>query len=85
MARASANLGWTDAATAERIRACLAKNHLPITTDCPAEDLARAASADKKRTGSEITVVIPRSIGACELKKIPVAELLPVIRAGLEG
>ena len=85
MAKAAANLGWTDPATAERIRTCLAKNDLPTSTDYPAEELAHAASADKKRAGSDITVVIPRAIGACELKKLPVTDLLTVIRAGLEG
>ena len=47
--------------------------------------LAEAARADKKRTGGDITLVIPKKIGVCELKKVPVAELLPIIRAGLEG
>ena len=46
---------------------------------------AEAALADKKRTGGDITLVIPKKIGVCELKKVPVAELLPIIRAGLEG
>ena len=43
------------------------------------------ALADKKRSGGDITLVIPKRIGACELKKVPVTELLPIIRAGLEG
>ena len=85
MARAAEQLGWTDGPIAERIAACLAKNRLPTGTDFPAEDLAAAASADKKRAGDSITVVVPKSIGHCELKKLPVTELLPIIRAGLEG
>ena len=40
---------------------------------------------DKKRAGDTITLVIPRRIGLCELKKVPVMELLPIIAAGLEG
>ena len=52
--------------------------------DYTADALANAASADKKRAGGDITLVIPRKIGACELRKMPVAELLPVITAGLE-
>ena len=84
IARAAEKLGWAEEGVAERIAACLAKCGLPVTTEFPAEDLARAASADKKRSGSDITLVIPRRIGACELKKVPVTELLPVIRAGLE-
>ncbi len=85
IARAAEALGWTEAPIAGRIAACLAKNGLPTTAEYDAEALAAAASADKKRAGGDITLVIPRRIGLCELKKMPVSELLPVIRAGLEG
>lgn len=85
IARASEALGWTDEPIAARIAACLAKNGLPTDTDFSAADLAHAASADKKRAGGDITLVIPKKIGICELKKIPVNQLLPIIRAGLEG
>ncbi|MBE6996311.1 MAG: 3-dehydroquinate synthase [Ruminococcaceae bacterium] len=85
IARSAETLGWTDEPVAARIAACLTKNGLPTSTDYSAQDLAHAASADKKRAGSDITLVIPRKIGCCELKKVPVAELLPIIAAGLEG
>lgn len=84
IARAAERLGWTQEPIAERIAACLAKNGLPTNTDYSAEALAHAASADKKRAGSDITLVIPKKIGVCELKKVPVTELLPIISAGLE-
>lgn len=61
------------------------KNSLPTGTDYTAEDLTQAALADKKRAGDSITLVIPRRIGVCELRKLPVSDLLPVIRAGLEA
>lgn len=85
IARSAEKLGWTEEPIAERIVACLAKNGLPTGTEYSAEDLAHAASADKKRAGSEITLVIPKRIGVCELKKVPVAELFFIISAGLEG
>ena len=85
MARAAEKLGWTEDPIAERISSCLKKNALPTGTEFSAEQLAHAASADKKRAGSDITLVIPRKIGCCELKKVPVTELLPIIAAGLEG
>ena len=84
IARAAERLGWTEEPIASRVAACLAKNGLPTGTDYTADALANAASADKKRAGGDITLVIPRKIGACELRKMPVAELLPVITAGLE-
>jgi 3-dehydroquinate synthase len=85
IARSAERLGWTEGPIAERIAACLAKNHLPTGTEYTAEALAQAASADKKRAGGDITLVIPKKIGVCQLKKVPVTELLPIITAGLEG
>lgn len=85
IARSAEALGWTEEPIAERIAACLQKNGLPTGTEYCAAELAHAASADKKRAGADITLVIPKRIGVCELKKMPVTELLPVISAGLEG
>lgn len=85
MARGAEALGWTDGPVADRIAACLARNGLPTTSTYTAEELAEAAFTDKKRSGNDITIVIPKAIGRCELRKLPVADLLPVIRAGLEG
>lgn len=85
IARSAEKLGWTDEPIANRIAACLAKNGLPTDTDFSAADLAHAASADKKRAGGDITLVIPKKIGVCELKKVPVGELQPIISSGLEG
>jgi len=84
IARSAEKLGWTEDPIAERICACLAKNGLPVGTEYSAEELASAASADKKRAGSDITLVIPKKIGQCELKKVPVTDLLSIISAGLE-
>ena len=85
MARAAETLGWTEEPLAERIAACLAKNGLPTGTDYTAEALAQAALSDTKRAGDTITVVVPRRMGECELKKLPVSELPGLIAAGLEG
>ena len=84
IARSAEALGWTEEPIAARIAACLAKNGLPTSTEYSAEALAHAASADKKRAGNNITLVIPKKIGVCELKKLPVTELLPIVQAGLE-
>jgi len=84
MARAAERLGWVEEPIAARICACLVKNGLPISTEYPAAELACAASADKKRAGNDITIVVPRKIGVCELKKMPVSDLTQVIAAGWE-
>lgn len=85
MARAAERLGWAAEPLADRVCACLAKNALPVSAEFSPEALAEAALADKKRSGDSITIVVPEKIGLCELKTMPVAELLPVIRAGWEA
>lgn len=81
--RAAERLGWTEVPIAERVARCLAKHHLPTGSGFTAPELADAAASDKKRSGDTITLVIPRRIGHCELKAVPVAELRGVIEAGL--
>ena len=85
IARSAETLGWAETPVAGRIAACLAKNGLPTRSDFPAEALAEAALADKKRAGGDITLVIPRRIGDCALRKVPVGELPAIIAAGMEA
>lgn len=84
ISRAAETLGWTEAPVAARIGACLTRNGLPIGTPYRPEALSNAAAADKKRSGGMITLVIPKRIGRCELKTLPVPDLLSVIEAGWE-
>ena len=46
--------------------------------------LALGAFGDKKRQGEEITLVLPRRIGECGLYPMPISELLPWVRLGME-
>ena len=48
-----------------------------------AAELAAAAMADKKRAGGEITLVLPRAIGRCELRRVPAAELEELARVAV--
>ena len=85
IARAAEKLGWCEEPCAERIAAVLRRNHLPTSTEYTAKELAEAALSDKKRRGGTISLVIPRRIGDCYMKTIPVTELEAVFAAGLEG
>ncbi len=85
MARAAEKLGWCDVPCGERIAAVLRRNHLPVSTEYSAKALAEAALSDKKRRGDTISLVVPRRIGECYMKTVPVTELEAVFRAGLEG
>lgn len=82
MARASERLGWAEPGCLRASRRVWRRTACRPGTDYPAEALAKAALADKKRSGDSITIVVPRAIGDCELKRIPVTELLPIIAAG---
>lgn len=84
ISRAADKMGWSNTACSGRIVSTLEKNGLPVSVGYSAEQLYKAALSDKKRFGSEITVVIPLEIGNCCLKNIPVEQLQTVIEAGLE-
>lgn len=85
IARAAERLQLTEEPCAERIIAALRRCGLPVSTDFSAAELAEAALSDKKRTGGDITLVLPRRIGDCCLKKIPVGDLKTFIEAGEEA
>jgi 3-dehydroquinate synthase len=84
IARASERLGEAQEPISERIRQTLVKNGLPVDSPYSAEELAAAALSDKKRAGDSIRIVLPRAIGNCVLKSVPVSELLSIFRAGME-
>ena len=57
-----------------------------LPTQCPvsAKELAQAAAADKKRRGSQMTLVLPKALGECELVPVPLTELEGFFQDGLE-
>ena len=61
----------------------LCRYGLPNETDYKAKELFEAAQGDKKRSGGEITNVVPVAIGKSELKRIPVTSLLEWIEQGI--
>lgn len=85
IARASEALGWTQEPLAAQICRCLQAYQLPTSTDFSPADLAEAALSDKKRSGSNITLIIPQAMGRCVQKSVPVEQLKDIILAGLEA
>lgn len=83
MMRAATVLGLCPSEDLEALIACLRAEGLP--TECPysARTLCAAASADKKRTGGEIALVVPYGIGDSRLLSIPVDELEGFLAKGL--
>lgn len=66
-----------------RILGILDKFGLPVNTDYTAEELYTYTLSDKKRSGSKVSLIIPRAIGACVIVPTPVDELKSFIQAGL--
>ncbi|MGI5888909.1 MAG: 3-dehydroquinate synthase [Oscillospiraceae bacterium] len=81
---ASEHLGWSEPGTAARIKRVLSGNGLPVSCGYSPEQLAEAALSDKKRSGNEVTLVIPEKIGHCTLRTVPVGDLAGIFRAGME-
>lgn len=83
IAKAAAAAGLCDANCPRRVAATLTRYNLPTRCPYPARELAQAALADKKRSGSTITLVIPHKVGQSELYPLPIEQLEAFIAAGL--
>lgn len=83
ISRAGEKLGITESGTADRIARVLERNNLPVSVDYNADNLYKAALGDKKRSGGEITIVVPERVGKCVLKTIPIEQLHEIISLGL--
>ena len=74
-----AKAAWKKGYAGEDLTGALAQTlkayGLPVQYECSAERLAQIALVDKKRRGGEITLIVPRRIGECDMVKVPVEEL----------
>lgn len=75
IARAAEKKGLCSPETCSELLTLLRQYDLPTETTQSAPDILAAALSDKKRQGQTLTLVVPRAIGQCELKKIPVEAL----------
>ena len=82
-ARIARSMGLCGPEVEADISAALAAGGLPLSAPYGAAELAAAAMADKKRAGGEITLVLPREIGRCELRRVPAAELEELTRVAV--
>ncbi|MBQ4365856.1 MAG: 3-dehydroquinate synthase, partial [Clostridia bacterium] len=64
----------------EEIAAALQQNGLPTDYAFSNAALYEAVTADKKCAGGSITLVLPRRIGVCETKTMPVEELKELLQ-----
>ena len=84
MTRAAVKLGLCPEGELCEVISLISAYGLPV--DCPytAGELAKVATADKKRTGDSISVIFPHAIGDSRIHKIGVDELENVFSLGLD-
>lgn len=79
-ARAAELLGVAHESCFQRIACVAEKFGLPIETAYSATELFPAMTRDKKRSGDDITLILPERIGRCVAKKLPISELESLLR-----
>lgn len=84
MARAASRRGWMPAEDARAVETAIRGAGLPVPVRWTPAELASAASSDKKRRGAEITLVVPTSLGTCDLMRIRASELEGVFADGMK-
>lgn len=83
IAKAAEEKGLAESGLAEKIKAALENNNLPVSTMYTAEEITKGVLKDKKRRDGEISFVFPTKIGHCEIVKIPVDEVTELVRKAL--
>ena len=83
MCRAAAKRGYMSQSDADLVGSALSKIGAQLDPPFGANEMAEAAVYDKKRSGSRITVVMPREIGRCELVEMGMDEIRGLFEDGL--
>lgn len=83
MSRAAANMGVCAKADADEIESLIKAYGLPTECTFGSHELASIATADKKRAGGHISLIIPHAIGDSHIHKTDVSELEDIFGRGL--
>ena len=83
VARSAAQNGLCGQGTASRIQWCLQRFGLPVFTHHTAGELYTMALSDKKRSGSTVNLIVPKTIGNCAIVPTPISDIESFIQAGL--
>ena len=81
--KAAVELGFCDEDVLSALQRILQLFSLPIHTTFTASALFKSTLSDKKRSGDHVNLIIPRTIGNCDIIAVPVSELESFIEAGL--
>ena len=83
IARSAAQQGLCSPETRDQILSLLQKFSLPVTAPYPEEALYAHTLSDKKRSGDQVSLIVPREIGVCDILPTKISDLPSVIKAGL--
>ena len=83
ISKAAGKMGLCSEETTKDIIQLLEHFGLPTSTDASAESLYGFLLKDKKRHFDQIHIIIPRSIGTCDIVAVPVVDLMHLLEAGL--
>lgn len=81
--RAAVKNGMLSDADSNAILNTLSAYGLPVSTEYSADDIYNYTLSDKKRSGGTIPLIIPETIGCCNIVPTDVSSLLDFIKAGL--
>lgn len=80
--KASVTKGLCDESVYEGLLELLKKYNLPFETTYSADELNDVIKNDKKSMGDSLTLVVPRAIGKCELKRVSRDSVIDWLKAG---
>lgn len=83
VSRAAAQEGLLSQRDCDALLEVLNTFGLPVTTQYPVEDIYQYTLSDKKRSGGTVSLIIPRTIGQCDILPTPVDALKSFIQAGI--
>jgi 3-dehydroquinate synthase len=82
-ARGAARMGICGEECRSAIIEMIERHGLPVATDYAPDRLLEAAFRDKKRSGRNISLILPEKIGKCVIRSFGLDELAEFIRAGV--
>jgi 3-dehydroquinate synthase len=82
--RAAEKSGFAEKGTLKTLRQVLEVRELWGPIEWDVQQLLTAVGADKKKRKDQLTLVLPRRIGACELVTLSLEEAKTLLRTGLE-
>ncbi len=82
--RAAVRFGYCDAASRDAVLEMLRRFGLPTETEYAPEELCELLLLDKKMAGGKLHLIVPHSIGWCEVLPVPQEDILRWLEAGYE-